>query len=255
MGKAQLHELIAVEGDLKDTYGKLSSEALVTFEKRTEHFMGHTRTLTMKDALRQDEEGAGFESKALVSTVDEKLAHVNKSAVAYIDAVAQKEATNQTAKADLVVDGIVVAKDLPATLLLGLEDKIKKTRMLYEKIPTLQPGVEWVTDTSQRPGVYKAAHTEERLKTEQVIKHIVVVPPTDRHPAQIDKVADQVPVGVFRTEKTSGMITPADKAARMERLDKLQEAVKKARMRANCTEVVPVKIGQMLFDYIDKGSV
>jgi hypothetical protein len=249
-----LHELLAVETEKKATYEKMMSEAFNTFSKKTEHFQGHVKTLKMFSAERENEETSGLETKELVSTVDEKLDYALSFAVAYLDVVVQKEVTNQKAKADLIVDGVVFGKDLPVTFLLGLEDKLKKIRQMYEVIPTLQPGIKWEPTTTERAGVYKASVVEERLKTEQQVRHKVVYDATDKHPAQIEKWTDQVPVGKYATEKWSGMITPAEKSKRMARIDIMIEACKKARMRANNEEIVPVSIGKKLIDYINKGA-
>lgn len=80
------------------------------------------------------------EHKEMVTTVHDKLDYMlNQHIVPYLDAVLQKERANQDAKADIVVDGIVLAKDVPATFLLGLEEKLKRVHEVLDKIPTLAP--------------------------------------------------------------------------------------------------------------------
>jgi hypothetical protein len=243
MGK--LHELLAVEGDLEGESKKITAEAVDTFNKR-DRFEGHVKTTKMLDEARKGEETVDY--KAITTTVAEKLAYVRQSAVRYLDAFLQKETTNQTAKADLVVDGVVLAKDVPATALLGLESKLKSVRAMYEALPTLAPGVEWEFDAAQ--GVYKVKHPEERFKTEKSLKFQIMVPATDKHPAQVEKWTADVPIGKIIEEKISGMISPVEKSALLGRIDTLIRAVKKARQRANSADVVEVTIGTALFDYI-----
>jgi hypothetical protein len=68
---------------------------------------------------------ASSETKEMDTTVKEKLEYFLKSMVQSVDVTASKDATNQVAIADLEVNGVVVAKDLPATTLLTLETKVK----------------------------------------------------------------------------------------------------------------------------------
>jgi hypothetical protein len=48
------------------------------------------------------------------------------------------------------------------------------------------------------------------------------------------------------------MITPARKSELLDRIDKLLRAVKKARQRANGTEVVKVNVGKSIMDFINE---
>ncbi len=250
MTTPKLHEILAVESDLRGQYEKILAETKVTFEKKTEHFLGLHKSLKMFDSFREIEEAAAEVHKEVVTTVDEKLKHTWKYAVKYFDCLLQKETTNTTATADLVIDGVVLGERLPATFLLGMEERIKKIRDLYESIPTLQPGTTWVEDQTQRPGLFKALYPEKANKTEQSIQHKVLVAPTDKHPAQIEKWTEQVPVGIYAQDRWSGMISPARKAELLERLDILLAAVKKARQRANQADVVKGDIAQRLYNFV-----
>lgn len=248
MGKQ--HELLAVEGDLQGTAKKVIEEAIQTFSKRADHFQGNIKTLTMFYEARQETEGGVTERKELVSTVDEKLGYVFGHINKYYDAVLQKESTNQIAKADLVLDGNVIAKDLPATFLLGLESKLKGLRSMIEAIPTLPPGISWEPDASAKSGVFKTSHPITTYKTEKRIQHKVMYEATKEHPAQIQAWNEDEKIGKYSTEQSSGMLTTSEKSNRLTRVDKLIQAVKKARQRANNIEVVKGKIGKTLTDYI-----
>jgi len=250
---AQLHELLAVEGDLQGQFRSIVSETTQTFTKRTEHFRGHTKTLKMKDEERAFEEAAAEEYKQLESTVDEKLDYSKEAVIRYFDAFLQKECTNQEASADLEVDGKVLMKGVPATALLGFESKLKEVRQYYQAIPTLPPGTTWIVDPTERPGIYKAEHPEVREKTEKDIEHKVVVKATEQHPAQVAERSITKTVGIFTTEKWCGMHTPGQKSELLGRLDNLIQACKTARQRANSAEVVIRTIGKEMFDYIHKG--
>lgn len=239
-----------MEGSLESQYTKVSMECASTFTKKANHFLGYHKWLEMFDENRKQEEQGATEHKELVDTVNGKLQHVWKYFSKYIDTVAKKERTNQTAKADIVVNGEVLVADVPATMLLGLETRLKVMRQLYDEIPTLQPGVDWVKDPDRGKGVYKAANRVTANKTEKETRHKVLVEPTEHHPAQIDKWVENVAVGVYKTENWTSMVSPATKSMWIENLDTLIRAVKKARQRANNADVVPLPMGRALMNFI-----
>lgn len=248
---SKLHEVLAVDSELAEIARKIKVEAIVTFTKKVDHFFGMVKRLEMFSEKRKEEEEGVGERKELVTTVQEKLDYVADHLIRHLDCVAQKEVTNQLATADVLLeDGTMILEKLPATLLLSLENKLAFFREMYEVIPTLAPGLEWIEDSSQRKGIYKSAHDIVRYKTEQTFTSKILVEPTTEHPAQIEKWTEQVPIGNFITTQWSGMITPARKSELLGRLDSLTRAIKKARMRANSTEVVELSVGKAIFDYI-----
>jgi hypothetical protein len=246
--KTVLHELLAVEGDLDGAHKKILEETKNTFTKKTAHFMGQHRKLEMfiDDGIKQPES-----FKKIDTTVDQKLKYMQKTEVRYFNAMLQKEATNQTAVADLIVDGATIGTDLPATFLLGMETRLKHLRSVYELVPTLAPGISWVEDDSQGDNIFKTEHPEEKLKTETVIEPVILYNATKEHPAQIKEVSKVNNVGKYSLTSWSGMITPAEKSALLGRVDKLVRAFKQARQRANTAEVVKRTIGTEIFTYIN----
>ena len=247
MAKAKLHEVLAVEQDLSHTAVKVVNEAGTTFHKKPDHFMGFSKTTRFFDDSRSEENTD--ESKRIVTTVGAKLDHVTKHLARYFDAMAQKEATNQLAKADLVVNGTVLVEGAPATWLLGMETRLKDLRKMYEAIPTLSPGVLWTKDEAAGKGIW-VAPAQASFQTKKTAQHKVLYDATENHPAEIEKWFEDVPVARIEKTESSGMITSAQKAALLDRLDTLIQACKKARQRANATEVVQVKPGQAILAYV-----
>ena len=246
----QLHELLAVEGDLKGEKTKIKEETLNTFNKKPNLFVGSLRTLEMFDEGRQEEEAAGVERQEMATTVPKKLAYTSKAFSRFWDAKLQKESANQAAKADIVIDDAIFMKDVPVTFLLGMEDELKQLRAVYDAVPTLQAGVEWIKDVQKGPGYWKAAHASSKHKTEKTVQSKIIVPASKEHPAQIREWAEDRPVGRYTTENWSGMISPAEKSIIMGKLDMVLRACKKARQRANNQEVSKVTIGKKIFDFI-----
>ncbi len=171
----------------------------------------------------------------------------------YIDIYLRKEEANQRAKADIVVGDEVLAKDVPATVLLGLETKLAALRGVYDAIPTLMAGPTWEEDLTHRlPGVWKSVHPDMRVKTRKTLGPVVLVQATKEHPAQVEKISVDKPVGRITIQTLSGMTTSAAKSEMLGRLDRLISAVKQARQRANGVEVnKALKIGDVLMAYIN----
>ena len=252
---SKLHELLAALNDNDSRSKRVQQEAIETFTKKANHFMGMDKTLHMFDEKDANLEPANAQQQILTTTVGAKLTYIKKDISRWYDAFLQKEATNQDARADFIVGGVAIAKDLPAAFFLGMEKELKALRSVYESIPTLQPGIKWEEDSTlsaqdNSKGVYRNANPSKKLKTKQTIEHKVLVPADEHHPAQVEKWAENIPVGEFTEETFCGMLTPADKSAMLQRITKLISAVRKARMRANTTEVKKMHVGKAIFKYI-----
>lgn len=256
MAKPKLHELIAVEGELEGTVKKILEEAQTTFSKKPDHFLQLRREVRMLADTPEAKAEEITEQSDITTTVAEKLDYVRGHVVRYYDAVLQREATNQKAVADLVVDGKVLAHALPGPFLLGMETKLKALRDVYNQIPTLAPGKTWVIDGGfEKPGVYLAKDDDVRVRTKKIPKAVVLYEATKEHPAQVKELIEDVPVGQIVSRLWSGMISPAEKSDLLGRIDNLIRACKRARQRANSTEIVKVQVGRALFDYISAGTI
>lgn len=243
MGK--LHELLAVEPDLKGAAEKIIAETINTFSKKEGHFKAQVRRY---HPLEDGGESFPDENQEMVTTVAKKLEWTQKAVEKYLDAVAQKEASNTSASAVVEIDGKpLIEQPLPATLLLALEGRLKQLREVYNAIPTLDPGEQWNWDEKTR--AYEAAPTKS-FRTKKVMKNHVKAPATDKHPAQVEVYTEDVQVGFWTTRKWSGALTPSEKADLLERVDNLIQAVKRARQRANDCEAAKTWVGGALFAYI-----
>jgi hypothetical protein len=242
---SKLHELLAVETDLKNQATNFINEAQKTFAAKTNHFIGQNRTY---QPVNDDAERFPDENQELVTTVYEKLNFVEDHVGRYYDALVQKEFTNTFAKADLVIGDTVIATGLPATALLALENRFKALREVYRSIPTLDPAEKWTIDT-QHKDCY-VSETKETTKTAKVVKPLVLAQATDKHPAQVQMVNVDEIIGKWKTTRWCGMLTPAEKSALIERVETVLTAIKSARCRANDCEVQKINVAQKLFSYI-----
>lgn len=243
MGK--LHEVLAVEPDIKGAADSIFNETVSVFRNKHDHFTGLVRTY---HPANENELPLPEESKEMVTTVVDKLKHLEKISTRAIDIIFQKELANTEAKADLVYNGETIAEGVPATVLLNLENKLKSFKQLYQAMPTLEPGKQWDKDT-HRAHTYKTpAQQTQRTTKEKDWK--VIAPATDRHPAQVGEYVKERLLGTYTKVEFSGMITPVQKSEILERLDGLLGAIKQARCRANMQEAPSVTIGKKLFSII-----
>jgi hypothetical protein len=243
MGK--LHELLAVEPDLKGAAEKILAETVNTFSKKSGHFQAQVRRY---QPFEEGGESFPDENQEMVTTVPKKLEWTQKVVAKYLDAVAAKETSNTTASAVLEIDGKpLIDTPLPATLLLALEGRLKQIREVYYAIPTLDPGEQWTYDGKTR--TYESAPTKS-FRTKKVMKNHVKAEATEKHPAQVEVYTEDVQVGAWTTKKWSGALTPSEKADLLERIDDLIQAVKRARQRANDCMAAQSNIADVLFKFI-----
>jgi len=242
MGK--LHELLAVEGDLKSKAQHALAEAKGLFSSGAGKFVGQIRRYHPMD---DGGERLPDESTRLATGVESELEDMIPAVSAWFDASVQKEVTNQSTSADLVVNGVTIAKGLPATALLNLEGKLAELKAVYMAVPITDPSEKWSKDPNL--GFY-VSDTRETRRTKKVTKPVVLYEATKEHPAQVQAIQEDVPVGTWLTTIHSGQISALDKAKMLNRVDELLIAVKSARQRANDIEVKDVHVGNAIFQYI-----
>lgn len=257
---AKLHEALAVESDIKNQHNKIHEETLGVLGK-PDFFRARIKRLTMtkpgldpatKDAI----ETAGSSEEAIGTTVDKRLGYHSGFFKRLVNHRFQKDLTNQKARSDIIIDGMVVAEAVPATALLAFEDALVEQRKIYAAVPTLDVKKEWEHAVQIGQGVWKTKNPETVAKTEKSFDFKILDKATDKHPAQIEKWTTDVTVGKIETNEYSGMWTSAKKAEVLARCDKLIAAVKEARARANQTEVEQgYDIGSKLLGFIEASEV
>jgi hypothetical protein len=249
MGK--LHEVLAVEKDLQGQANAIMTETAGLFAKQTA-FNG---SITTRVPFNEAEAHLGSEDREeVVTSVDERLEWTAQAVSRWLDVVLQKEATNQVAKADIKVGDRVIAQDVPATMLLGLETKLATFRTAVAAMPTLDSKRSWVHDATGKKGIWKTEFPDSQIQTRKVIEPIVLAEAVIKDgvgiPAQVKEVSKDIPFAKVTKTLFSGAVTSARKAEILGRIDTLIRAVKQARQRANNVDVVPAKIGDSLFGFI-----
>ncbi len=235
-----LYELLAVEQEKKANAERARSQSLESFRSSQGHFSGMRRTFK-PFAVDESKGETGAEqleaethiAKTVIEELEATLAIVGRS----FDVGLQIDEANTRARADLIVGGEVLAADVPATFLLQLEKRLRQIRILFKEIPTFDPIRIWQPDPgADRPHVLRAEPVTT-VRKQRVRKYNVMVEATPEHPAQVDILEVDAPVGEIRSYDWTGMISPGRKRALLERIDELIEATKAARSRANSVQI------------------
>jgi hypothetical protein len=163
------------------------------------------------------------------------------------DLTLSQDAGNQKARADIVVDGRTILKEVPVTNLLFLEKQVNDVETFVSKLPTPDPAEEWAHDPTT--GLLRG-RAAQSVRTKKEPTRFEKAPATKEHPAQVDILYIDTPVGSWTRTQFSGCITADDKKAMLARLRKLKDAVRVAREQANMIDAEPRKCSDALFDYI-----
>lgn len=220
---------------MTDAYQKMQKSALLN---------GISRTYTPKD---EEGEQLPAESTRVQMTAKMLLADASKALTDLFDVTATKDFGNCEARADVVVGETTLLKGVPVTYLLFLEKKLVDLHTFVSKIPVLDSSEDWTLDPNV--GCF-ASKPSETVRTKKVFVPLVLSPATDKHPANVKEGFEDKSVGTWKTVKFSGAM-PAQKAQEMlERVEKLQRAVKFAREEANSFPVENQKVGEKIFNFL-----
>lgn len=242
---ARLNQIIAVEKGVKSKSFQELTEAHHVLQKPT-MLAGISRTYRPKD-----EEGEQFppESTRVQIKAEEIIRRTTEILTELFDITATKDWANCKARADVVVEGQTLLKDVPVTYLLFLEKQLVDLHTFVKKLPVLDASETWTFDPSADCYSTEATQT---TKTKKIPRNHVKAEATEHHPAQVEVYYEDVVVGNWRTIKFSGALPAQRVNELLERVERLQQAVKFAREEANNIEVEDEQVGAKLFEYLFK---
>jgi hypothetical protein len=142
-----------------------------------------------------------------------------------------------------VMDGTTLLTGVPVPHLLFLEKQLADLHTMLSKVPTLDPAFRWRENADTGLRESEAAST---VRTKKIKEHVVAVPATDKHPAQVYFNERDEAVGTWSNVRLSGAISEQDKRKMLARVVQLQAAVKQAREAANATQLVEFSSGSIL---------
>lgn len=249
----QLHEGLAIHKERQGVVKKVVDEARGVF-KNAAHFQGFVKNIEYFDTDAQKFNRT--ESKTVDETVPGKIAYVNDHLRRLLDLDFQIETANGEAKADLIVDGVVVRASVPVGFLLTIENKFKEYRAMLDMIPTHAPGINWTPDRdlSSTGDVFKSGSEQVEYLTQKKPVYTTVAPATEQHPAQVKESHEDVRVAKATTVRFTATISPAQKSDMLGRCDAVIQAAKRARQRANGVTISEERIASPLLKFILDGS-
>jgi hypothetical protein len=249
---AKLHELLAVEGQLKGQAESSRKDLRNTFEKKRHLFEEKRVTF---HPIGEGKEPVTETQSDIQTTVRQELAWIADIWGKAVDVSYGVAEANRYAVADVVMDDdTVLLTNVPATALLELEKRMGELQELLAAIPTLDPAKGFKPDGDRGAGIY-AAREVRKNRLAKVVKALVKYPATAEHPAQTETYTADEPTGTVHEQEWSALLTPAEKGDLLARVEELRRAVKKARQRANDAElqVLPSVAGK-LFGYVLQGN-
>lgn len=238
-----LHQLLATEKDLKSQ----ANAALTTLYQRMEKAALLSGISRVYRPAADDGETLPGEKTLVQLRVEGEIPPVVGKLAALYDTILRKEIANTQAAADVVVDGQVLLPKVPVCALLFLEKQATDLKAFVSKLPVLDPSETWHHDEAQ--GCW-ATDPSETHRTKKVPRAFVKAAATDKHPAQVEIVHEDVIAGYWRTIKFSGAVSADRKATLLSRVEKLQAAIKVAREEANAVKVGNAAMGAKVFDYL-----
>lgn len=247
--KKKMHALLASEDDLRKQVTEILNETETVFSKRVDLLTGRTRGYTPFDEGDHDIPSDDV-TKPIVTNALNRLNYTFDMAVPEMDLQFTKESANTRAVADLIIEGNVVLKAVPVVALMALESRFRRILNILKMCPTLPTTVEWVPDEERGPGFYKS---KEATKTTRSIKRretVILHPATDKHPANVIREENLIPVGTFSDMFYDGRLTSHQQQVLLSRTENIIRGIREAIRVANDIEVEEQHVAAMLFNIL-----
>ncbi|MDZ8031810.1 MAG: hypothetical protein RMY64_31440 [Nostoc sp. DedQUE08] len=188
------------------------------------------------------------ENQTLQMKAEDLLSQFEQACAELFNLCATQDWANAQAKADIVVDGTTILREVPVSYLLFLEKQLVDVKTFISTLPVLDTSESWVYDQQQECFATEPKHT---TKTKKIVKPVVLYEATKEHPAQVKESSEDVPEGTWRTVKFSGAISQARQNELLRRVDRLMQEVVFAREQANSLEVTQQnQVARSIFGYL-----
>lgn len=247
MAKPKLNQIIALVAGRKADAAKVVTELYHVLQKEG-LFDGISRTYKPR---ADDGETLPPESKMVQKKVSDLITTATGAWSELFDLTLTQDSGNCLARADVEIDGKTILKEVPVTTLLFLEKQLNDVATFISKLPVPDPAYKWEHDERQD---CLATLPSQTVRTKKVPKSFVKYEATKEHPAQVEVFHEDIVVGDWTTILYTGRMSAQEKNEILQRVKKLQDAVKVARETANASEVEKQKMGEALFSYLFGGS-
>lgn len=244
-----LNQVIAVLKGAKTRAQSILTESHKTLQKEA-LFEGLNRSF---EKTKADYPDLPDENKPIQARADELIKDAIKSIIPYLDTQATLDEGNTTARADIIVDEKILLSKVPVTFLLVLEKELTDLHTFVSKLPLLDVAKDW--EPNQDVTGFFRTRPVKTIRTQKMQKALLKYPATPEHPAQTEIITEDDAVGYWVSVHISAAIPRPIQKKMIERVEKLQHAVKLAREEANSGVVSEVKAGGILLNYIFKEIV
>lgn len=238
-----ISQCLVLEKTLKAEENKTGGALLRTLAK-PEPFTGQLRSFQPKD---EGGETRPREDKKVVSSANDVLRQFFALFADRMNITATKDLGNAEVKRDVFVDGVMVLEQVPPTLLLTLKQKMEEIHGLLQNIHTLPAEDNWTLDANTQ--LYRS-EPDVKASGKKVPKVFVKAEATEKHPAQVEVLQEDVTVGFWTTIKLSSALPLPEKQALLTRVSKVIQALKMALEDANQHRLPQSNIGDTLAKYL-----
>ena len=240
---AKLNQILAIEKGLKTrVYAEFTELHQAT--QKPGLMNGFHKSYQPRD---EDGETYPSESQKVQHNATDVFERVGVILTELFDITATKDWANCHAKADVIIDGRTLLKDVPAPFLLFLEKQLSDLSTFVAKMAELDPGSDWSVDPSTALFRTEPSTTQ---RTKKVQRAIVLYDATEHHPAQTQLITEDVIAGQWVTVKHSGALPAPRKKLLLARIERLSNAVKFAREQANAIEAPEQKHAKEVFAFL-----
>jgi hypothetical protein len=250
----KLCEAIAVLKGIKSQTYALQTEQDKLCQKEL-LFKGLTKSYEPLD--ENDPDRPDGETALVQQYTDEIIGSMTEALARYFDACAAVEAGNTHATADIEVEGETLLTGVPVTYLLFLEKQLNDLHTAVSRMPVLSPELSWHCDAGRNCFVSDEIKKVRTKKTPRVVMTATAKTTakdgsvTEQQQGQV--LQEDLPVGYWHTTHFSSALEPARRKRMLARINKLRDAVKQARERANSVAIEQPKFGQPLLNWVFEG--
>jgi len=239
----KLNQLIAILNGVKRNAETKRTE-IYHLVKKPALFQGQQRTYSPRE-----EDGYKYpdESQKVTLKVEEVIEQFAEAGKEYLDLAATQDWANCQAKASVIVDNATILEDVPVPHLLFLEKQLLDIKTFISALPTLPIDKEWDYDAAK--GCYATA-PKESVKTKKVTEFVTVFEPTPHHAGQAKEVSKDIVEGTWSLVELSGAIAKDRQTLLLRRVEKLYQAVLKAREEANSLVVEQKSTAENIYGYL-----
>jgi hypothetical protein len=254
----KLHQILAVNKGVKSKeYGNITK--LHKEMQKSDLILGLQRRFRPReDVTGGDSNIDNFseypdEDKKIQLKIEDVITEAQEKFASIWNSEAAKDFANAKAVADLVLDADTdrpetLYKNVPVSHLLYLEKQLNDLFTFVSNLPVLSTDHNWEYDAQHS---HFRSNVIKTLKSKKIQRPIELAPATKEHPAQVQLVTDDVPIGVWETTHFSAAIASDRKEAMKKNVLRLQKAVKYAREKANAdTDAPGVRIGSTLLSVV-----